>query len=573
MAQNYIIIEDAPQLDYLHDFVTLPRDYGSAAYYAREDVKAICATVHGALDKLDERIHITEQLKSYKSVIIKPNLVNVFHNAGYYDAKGNADFPETTDPRVFDAVVSWFSQRHHHLIIAESSGKPFPTTASFKIAGYDRIARRYGTELVALERRPVVRYLLPKAEVMREILIPDTIDAVVRGEAYYISVPKMKTNIYTGVTLGFKNSMGTIPYFLRERNHSHAINKKLTDMLYLFKPDLVLIDGIIGGEGNTPAPVDPVDMRMIVASNHAVEADRLTTYMMGFDPAENALIQEADRRGFGSKEVEIVGTVRVTPFRPASPSMMRGTVHEKFPHVLALAGHDRRGGPKITDIHAVTPDMAFRIEQQCVGGCLSSVAMGFEAASYGPAKRKHVTTRLVLVEGSGIEVDGQRYWFDREGKPYTKEDILALKSNIMVMGKCCGEEMLSIATFPIRGCCDPAECLNAVSNSLGIVTDQLHPIRNKSLVFKAVPGLLGTILWRTHWVLHGKEVDVPRQHEDKVFSTRPVSEAEMEQDYIAWPTGKLTWRERLSRIGDMGNLMGSLTGICGMRKAHWQKHK
>ena len=566
--KNFIVIEDAPQTDYLHDFVTLPRNYGSEAYYAREDVKAICDTVHNALDKLDARINITETLKGYKSVILKPNLVNVFHNAGYYDANGNTDFPETTDPRVFDAVVNWFSKRHGHLIIAESSGKPFPTTASFKIAGYDRISKRYGTELVALERRPVVRYLLPKAEVMKEILIPDTFDAVVKGEAYYVSVPKMKTNIYTGVTLGFKNSMGTIPYFLRERNHSHAINKKLTDMLYLFKPDMVLIDGIIGGEGNTPAPVDPVDMRMIVASNHSVEADRLTTYMMGFDPNENALIKEADRRGFGSREVEIVGTVRVKKFRPASPSMMRGTVHEKFPHVLALAGHDRSGTPEITDINSVTPDMAFSIEQQCVGGCLSSVAMGFEAASYGPAKHKHITKRLVLIEGSGIEVDGKRYWFDKDGKPYTKEGIIALKSNIMVMGKCCGEEMLSIATFPIRSCCDPAECLNAVSNSLGIITDQLHPIRNKSLVLKAVPGLLGTIFRRTHWLLRGQEVDVPRAHEDTIFPTRPISEEEKEMDYIEWPIGKLSWKERMSRIADMGNLMGSLTGIPGMRKAH-----
>ena len=61
---------------------------------------------------------------------------------------------------------------------------------------------------------------------------------------------KLKTNIYTGVTLGFKNAMGAIPYALRERNHNYYINKKLADLLYLFKPDLVIIDGIIGGEGN-----------------------------------------------------------------------------------------------------------------------------------------------------------------------------------------------------------------------------------------------------------------------------------------------------------------------------------
>lgn len=72
--------------------------------------------------------------------------------------------------------------------------------------------------------------MVPKAEVMKEVYIPEILDEVVRGESYYIAVPKLKTNVYTGVTLGFKNAMGTIPYFLRERNHNYYINKKLADL-------------------------------------------------------------------------------------------------------------------------------------------------------------------------------------------------------------------------------------------------------------------------------------------------------------------------------------------------------
>ncbi|MBV5272965.1 MAG: DUF362 domain-containing protein, partial [Lamprocystis purpurea] len=84
-----------------------------------------------------------------------------------------------------------------------------------------------------------------------------------RGDAAYVSVPKLKTNLYTGVTLGFKNAMGVIPYNLRQRHHHYAIDRKLVEMLYLFKPDLVFIDGVVGGEGECPAPVDPVDSRHI----------------------------------------------------------------------------------------------------------------------------------------------------------------------------------------------------------------------------------------------------------------------------------------------------------------------
>ena len=564
MAKSYVILKDAPVMDYSKDFVALPENYGTYDYFHRTDVTAIRETVFAALNDLNERTNFATEMAKYEKVIIKPNLVNVFHNSGFYDKDGKTDFPETTDPRVFEAVVAWVKDYNPNIIIAESSGKPFPAAASFKITHYDRIAKQYNTELVPLERRPVVRYMCPKAEVQKEILIPDTFDDIVKGKAFYISVPKMKTNIYTGVTLGFKNAMGTIPYFLRERNHTHDINKKLADMLYLFKPNLTVIDGIIGGEGNTPAPVDPVDVHMIVASNQSVEADRITTYMMGFDPSKNKLIREADKRGFGDKDVEIIGNVRVTPFRPACPSIMRGEIHEKFPGIVALAGHTLPDAPKITDKDAVTPDMAFELEQACVGGCLSSIGMGFASALYGPAKPHNPD--LFVIEGPGIQLDGKRYWFDREGKPYTKDDILNGGKKIMVMGKCCGEEMLAIADYPISGCCDPAECLNATQNALGVVNPQLRPWGNTSLIPIAVPNLLGTMVYRTKWILQGKAVDVPRRHEDKIFELPPLSEEDSQKDYISWPIPPLSFSQKLSGIADMLNFAGSLTGMPGAIK-------
>ena len=564
MAKSYVILKDAPVMDYTKDYVALPDNYGTYEYFNREDVKAIRDTVFAALNDLDERTGIAKEMAGYEKVIIKPNLVNVYHNSGYYDKDGGTDFPETTDPRVFEAVVNWVKQYNPNIIIAESSGKPFPAAGSFKITHYDWIAKQYGAELVPLERRPVVRYMLPKAEVMKEILIPDTFDDIVNGKAFYISVPKMNTNIYTGVTLGFKNAMGTIPYFLRERNHTHDINKKLADMLYLFKPNLTVIDGIIGGEGNTPAPVDPVDVHMIVASNQSVEADRITTHMMGFDPAENKLIQEADKRGFGDKDVEIVGNVRVTPFRPACPSVMRGEIVDNFPGLVALAGHTLPGAPKITDPNKVTPDEAFALEQACVGGCLSSIGMGFAGAMYGPAKPHNPD--LFIVEGPGVEINGTRYWFDKNGKPYTKDDIVNGGKKIMVMGLCCGEDMLDIADYPIRGCCNPAECLNATCNALGVVNPQLRPWGNTALIPIAVPCLLGTMFYRGKWLLQGKAVDVPKHHEDKIFELPPLSAEDAQKNYIPWPIPKLPIKDRISGIVDMLDFAGSLTGMPGAIK-------
>jgi uncharacterized protein (DUF362 family) len=254
-------------------------------------------------------------------------------------------YPETTDPRVLDALVLWLAPRAKSVTIVESSGRGSPTRASFLLSGVDRLARRRGCGLVALEEEPVDRYYLPKARVQKEILIPRIFSAVVRGEACYVSVPKLKTNLYTRVTLGFKNAMGVLPYNLRNRDHNRLINHKLVDMLYLFKPDLTLIDGVVGGEGECPAPVFPVDSRAIIAGDHAVETDRAAARFMGFDPDDIELMRAADELGFGDPEgARVLGDSAPVPFRPADASLYSERVRRRFPELIALTGLDQDKG-------------------------------------------------------------------------------------------------------------------------------------------------------------------------------------------------------------------------------------
>ena len=539
MANSVVVIEQAPALDYLTDFVVLPASFGTPAYDAREDVQGIRAAVDAALDKLDEKVGFTAKLSGGRPVIIKPNLVSVYHDSGFDER----DYPETTDPRVFEAVVRYIRRYTEDITIAESSGKPMPTPASFRIAGYDRIAKFYGTKLVALERRPVVRYMLPKAEVMREVYLPDTLDAAVRGEAFYISVPKMKTNLYTGVTLGFKNAMGTIPYFLRERNHSYLINKKLADLLYLFKPDLTVIDGVIGGEGNTPAPVDPVRVGKIVASNNSVEADRVTTRMMGFDPDENMLLIEATRRGFGDPAAEVIGPQDVTKFRPAISSFMDDKTAREYPNLLALAGHTVNGAPQIADKNAVTPALALALEQACAGGCLAAAKTGLDYYNFKKSARQDFA--LCIVEGAGVTIDGERYWFDRTGKPYSLADIRALPMRKMALGNCAATAK-DVCEFHAAGCCDPAVCMSVVCHAAGVTMPIMSP-KNKGLL-PTVFGMLGTVLARKKWIAAGRYVDCPRAHEDRVFDLPALSRDDATKDHLPWPLPPMTKAEKRSQL-------------------------
>ena len=205
--KQQVVVTTASDMDFRTDYVALPKNYGTKEYFEREDVKAIFQTVYKNLNQLNEKTNISDKFSACERIFVKPNLVSVYHKSGMKDS----DYPESTDPRVFDAVIAWLKQYQNNIVITESSGKPMPTRTSFKVAGYDRIARYRKTGLVALETCPVVRYLLPKAEVMKEVYIPEIYQDIIDKKACYVSVPKLKTNIYTGVTLGFTHAMGTIP--------------------------------------------------------------------------------------------------------------------------------------------------------------------------------------------------------------------------------------------------------------------------------------------------------------------------------------------------------------------------
>ena len=540
---SYVIIKDAPKMDYMQDFVSLPEDYGTWNYFHRDDIKAIRETVFAALDELNARDNFTDKLKDYKQVLIKPNLVFVYHNVSL----DKMDYPESTDPRVFEAVVAYLKQYTDNITIIESAGKPYPTKTAFKAGGYDKIAKYYNTGLVAMELEPVVHYYLPKAEVMKEVYLPRVLDQVVKGEAFYVSVPKMKTNLYTGVTLGFKNAMGTIPYFLRERNHNYHIDKKLADLLYLFKPNLTVIDGIIGGEGNTPAPVDPVKVGKIVASNNSVEADRITTYMMGFNPDTNKLMIEATARNFGDNQVQIIGDTTVTKFRPAVTSLMDEKTAREFPNLLAVAGHNLPGAPKVTDPNAVTPEMAYQIEQACSGGCLASVKFGMDFFNHKKSMHGE-KLNVCVIEGPGIEIGGERYWFDKNGKPYTKKDLADLPMKKYGMGNCTLSTTSDICFWKATGCCDPAKCASTICMAGGALVPIVTPTNpwliNTGLHVVEMIGL------RALSTLKGEPCDAPMvSHDDRIFELPTLSAEDMKKDYISVPMPAMSLKERVKQAG------------------------
>lgn len=544
LKKNAVVITEAPKLNYFHNSVCLPYDYGKTSYELRADVKAIKKTVRQSLDDLDEATGWKEKFRGRK-VLIKPNLVFVTPKTGY---RYEYDVPNTTDPRVFDATMEVLSELCSDIVIGEGSG--LVTWSYAKIAGYDRIAEKYGARLVFFEEEATDRYFCPKAEVGQEVYVPQIISEVIRGERLYVSHPKMKTNIYTGVTLGFKNAMGTFSCNMRYRNHTWQIDKKLADLLYLFKPDLTVVDGIIGGEGNTPAPNFPVIMDRIVTGTNSVEVDRVVTELMGFDPTKNKLLIEADKRGFGDPNTEVIGDMRIVPFMPAEPTLISKRFHRNWPNVKLYVGHTNDRAPKLEKLIGNSHEFVEAMEATCAGGCISSIGTTMEVVYASKTYPLNKNVKLNILVGNGAEKDGVRYWLGDDGKAYTHDELKKLPGRTMVCGECTSE-LKDCATkgLYIRGCGEINNlAVRVILATFPSFPGQFDPI-NLPLI---TAGLIRRYAVRVLKAAKGTPTEPPFDaYSDRLYTIPDLSAQNLDVDWVSAPLQKLDFAGRLQAVKDV----------------------
>ncbi|HEX6264246.1 MAG TPA: DUF362 domain-containing protein [Actinomycetota bacterium] len=114
-----------------------------------------------------------------------------------------------------------------------------------------------------------------------------------------VSMPKMKTHHWAGVTLSLKNLFGTLPgrVYGWPKNILHwaGIERSILDIAGAVRPSYAIIDGIVGMEGNGPISGSPVGSGVLVFSDDPVAADSVGASLMGFDPEQIAYLAEASR--------------------------------------------------------------------------------------------------------------------------------------------------------------------------------------------------------------------------------------------------------------------------------------
>ncbi len=117
-----------------------------------------------------------------------------------------------------------------------------------------------------------------------------------------VSLPKMKTHHWAGVTLSMKNLFGTVPGTLygwpKNVLHHYGIERSIVKLAETYAAKTVaIVDGIVGMEGNGPIQGKPRQAGVIVAGANLPAVDATCCRLMGIAPERVRFLQMSAHLG------------------------------------------------------------------------------------------------------------------------------------------------------------------------------------------------------------------------------------------------------------------------------------
>ena len=210
-----------------------------------------------------------------KSVLLKPNLVE--------DLAG----PVNTHPALVGAAATSFLRLGAaRVMVGEGPGHQRDTELVTSSTGLDQTLEERGIEFVDLNRDELIK-VKTKATFsgLVELWLPRT--ALVSD--FIVSMPKVKTHHWAGVTLSVKNMFGIVPGMKygwpKNLLHWHGIHESILDICATVPVHFVIADGIVAMEGNGPLQGTPRVLGKIVLSDDPIAADATCARLMGLEPS------------------------------------------------------------------------------------------------------------------------------------------------------------------------------------------------------------------------------------------------------------------------------------------------
>jgi len=244
-----------------------------------------------------------------RSVLLKPNLVDFLPGVGI-----------NTHPLLVAAAVECFRRLGARSVtVVEGPGHQRDTQLVLLESGFSDQLAEQRIPFVDLNRDELVKTKLRAHYTGLGFLwLPRT---VLKAD-FVVSMPKVKTHHWSGVTLSMKNLFGVVPGakygWPKNILHWKGIQQSIVDICATVPIHFVIADAIVAMEGNGPLAGTSRSLGSIVLSDDPVAADATCARLMGFEPGRIAHIHEA-AKFLGNVPTELIDQLADPVVAPEVP--------------------------------------------------------------------------------------------------------------------------------------------------------------------------------------------------------------------------------------------------------------
>ena len=255
------------------------------------------ADIMGAILSGFKELGISSAEIKGKRILLKPNVVETEHGAIHIN---------THPAVVYGASQAFLKLGAAKIIVGEGPGHCRDTLLLLEESGLAEALWEDRIPFVDLNYDQVHTIRNPKRySPLTHLTFPETL----RQVDWVVSLAKMKTHHWTGITLSMKNLFGVMPgsYYGWPKNvlHYAGINGCILDIVCALKPQFAIVDGIVGMEGDGPIMGTPKNSGVLVMGRNFPAVDATCARIMGINPHRVRYLAEAWRLGPVS-ETEIV---------------------------------------------------------------------------------------------------------------------------------------------------------------------------------------------------------------------------------------------------------------------------
>lgn len=273
----------------------------------------------------DSILNATDSIKKLKhgsTVALKTNLL----------LRKKPEAAATTHPVFIRALAQVLLKRGFKVIVGDSPGGLFTKAALKSVYEECGLVDKLKELNVTLNYDTAVSTVVnPSGAKVKEF----TITGYLQNADYIINVPKLKTHVGMTYTGAIKNWYGTIAGERKFDYHVVASEpddfaNMLIDIYLLNKPDLTVMDAVVGMDHNGPAAGKPVAINLVLASEDGFALDLTALKIIGCDPIKVPVMKTAFKRNLCAADgcdIEIdgesIGDVAVDHF--VVPAGAQGT--------------------------------------------------------------------------------------------------------------------------------------------------------------------------------------------------------------------------------------------------------